>query len=165
MKRRPTHDTVAGSRYLALRKLARSLGHPTAELLQIHAIEGFLARLTRSPHRDRLVLKGGMLLAAFGLRRPTRDIDLLALRTDNDEEAIRNLVRDVAAVEIDDGLVFRLDTISSALIRDEDNYPGIRVRLEAELSTAKLVFQVDVNVRDVEASWRCTVPSGHGGCT
>jgi hypothetical protein len=27
-----------------------------------------------SPHRDRLILKGGMLLAALDQRRPTRDV-------------------------------------------------------------------------------------------
>ncbi len=151
MKQRPTHETVAGARYLALRKLARSFGRPTAELLQLHALEGFLVRLTRSPHRDRLVLKGGMLLAAFEQRRPTRDVDLLALGTDNDEKVVLELIRDVAAVEVDDGLVFLFDTISSSLIRDEDSYPGIpgiRVRVGAALSTAKLVFQADVSVGD-----------------
>jgi len=30
-----------------------------------------------SEFAERLVLKGGVLLAAFGERRPTRDIDLL----------------------------------------------------------------------------------------
>ena len=148
MKQRPTHESVAGSRYLALRRMARERGRPTAELLQIHVLEGFLTRLTNSPHRERLVLKGGMLLAAFGLRRPTRDVDLLALRIDNNEEAVRDLIRDVAAVKIDDGVEFHLDTISSVLIRDEASYPGFRVRLEAALSTAKLVFQADVNVGD-----------------
>ena len=148
MTQRPTHETVAGTRYLALRRMARGLGRPTAELLQIHMLEGFLARLARSPHRDRLVLKGGMLLAAFELRRPTRDVDLLALRTDNDQEAIREIIRDITAADLGDGLVFHLDTISSTLIRDEDSYPGIRVRVGATLSTAKLVFQADVNVGD-----------------
>ena len=148
MTNRPTHETVAGSRYLALRKLGRELDRPTAELLQLYALEGFLSRLVRSPHRDRLVLKGGMLLAAFGLRRPTRDVDFLALRTANEEAAVRELVKEVASVEIDDGLVFRLEAITSAVIRDEDIYRGVRVRLEASLSTARLIFQADVNVGD-----------------
>ncbi len=43
-----------------------------------YVLERFLFRLAGSPHRDRLVLKGGMLLAVFDVRRPTRDVDLLA---------------------------------------------------------------------------------------
>lgn len=36
------------------------------------------------------VLKGGMLLAAFGDRSPTRDVDLLAVSMTNDVETIRD---------------------------------------------------------------------------
>jgi len=152
---------VAGSRYLALRKLARVQGRTTAELLQLYALEGFLVRLPKSPHRDRLILKGGMLLAAFDLRRPTRDLDFLALRTDNDELAVRQLVLDVASVDHDDGLVFHLDTLTSSIIRDQDVYPGIRVRLRAGLATANLILQADVNVGDpvVPGPRATTVPT------
>jgi Nucleotidyl transferase AbiEii toxin, Type IV TA system len=76
--RRPTRATVEGRAYLDLQNLARRQQRPTDELHQLYAIEGFLARLTRSPHADRLVLKGGVLLAAYDARRPTRDVDIQA---------------------------------------------------------------------------------------
>jgi hypothetical protein len=75
---RPTGATTAGRANLELRRLARARNRPTAELLQLYALEGFLARLPASPHAHRLVLKGGVLLAAFDARRPTKDIDLAA---------------------------------------------------------------------------------------
>ncbi len=34
--------------------------------------------MAASGHSDELVLKGGVLLAAFDVRRPTRDVDLQA---------------------------------------------------------------------------------------
>jgi len=111
-------------------------------------LEGFLARLVRSPHHDRLVLEGGVLLAAFDLRRPTRDIDFLALDVDNEPDAVGTLVSEVAAVDVDDGLEFVTETIDTAVIRDDDIYPGVRVRLPARLATADLRLQVDVNVGD-----------------
>ena len=148
MKGRPTHGTTAGSRYLALRKHAMAHGRPTAELLQLYALEGFLARLERSEHRSRLVLKGGVLLAAFDLRRPTRDIDFLALQIDNDPAAVGTLIADVAAVDVDDGLEFLVETLDTSVIRDDDIYPGVRVRLQVLLATAKLRLQIDVNVGD-----------------
>lgn len=156
----PTRATVAGSRYLTLRKLARKQGRPTAELLQLYALEGFLSRLVHSPHRDRFVLKGGMLLAAFDLRRPTKDIDLLALHIDNDEASVRDLIRDIATREINDGLSFHPNAITSAVIRDEDDYSGVRIRLEASLSTARLILQVDISVGDpvVPGPVRTTLP-------
>lgn len=84
MKPKPTHADLAGSRYLALQRLARAQKRTTAELLQFYVLESFLRRLVRSRHDHTLVLKGGMLLAAFDLRRATRDVDVLALNTDND---------------------------------------------------------------------------------
>lgn len=148
MTGRPTHGTTAGAAYLALRKQASEEHRSTAELLQLYALEGFLARLAASPHRDRFVLKGGALLAAFEARRPTRDVDLLALRVPDDPDAVRDLIVSVASTPVDDGLVFALDATAVEAIRSDDVYPGIRVTLQATLATAKLVFHVDVNVGD-----------------
>jgi len=148
MKSIPTHETIAGTSYLRLRSLARGQGRPTAELLQIYALEGFLARMARSPQRNRLVLKGGVLLAAFDARRPTRDIDLLALRTSKEVEAVRDLISGIASESCDDGLVFDLQRIDAQPIREGDSYPGVRVAMHATLATANLVFHVDVNVGD-----------------
>jgi hypothetical protein len=82
-------------------------------------LEGFLLRLSYSLLRNRFVLKGGILLAAYGLRRPTADIDGAALHTSNEVEGIRQFIADVASTtlpaELDDGLTF--DLIVTALER------------------------------------------------
>ncbi len=160
MTPKPTHADLAGSRYLALQRLARAQKRATAELLQLYVLESFLRRLIRSQHDERLVLKGGLLLAAFDLRRATRDVDLLALRTDNDPAAVERLVVEIASVDAEDGVVFLLDTITVVPIRDDDVYPGVRAVLEARLATARLKFSVDVNVGDpvVPAPIRTAVP-------
>jgi predicted nucleotidyltransferase component of viral defense system len=157
---KPTHADLAGSRYLALQRLARAQKRATAELLQLYVLESFLRRIIRSQHDERLVLKGGLLLAAFDLRRATRDVDLLALRTDNDPAAVERLVVEIASVDAEDGVVFLLDTITVVPIRDDDVYPGVRAVLEARLATARIKFSVDVNVGDpvVPAPIRTAVP-------
>ena len=73
---RPTKATTSGQAFLALRSKALSAGRTTAEYLRLYALEGFLLRLANSSHRNRFVLKGGVLLAAYELRRPTADVDL-----------------------------------------------------------------------------------------
>lgn len=95
MTDRPTRATVAGQRYLDLRRLARRTGRPTDELLQLYALEGFLDRLAQSAHATRFVLKGGVLLAAFDARRPTRDIDFATLEVANDDIVVRTLVDEI----------------------------------------------------------------------
>jgi len=142
-------DAELGHRtYRALQRQARGSGRPTAELLQLYALEGFLARLARSAHRDQLVLKGGMLLAVLDARRPTRDIDLQAQRLRNDIATVRDAVDAVAAIELDDGLVYDTETTTAQAIREDDVYAGVRVSLDAGLATARLRLKVDVNVGD-----------------
>ncbi len=145
---RPTRDTKAGRAYLDLQNQARATGRPTEELLVLYALEGLLDRLSVSAHADDLVLKGGVLLAAYDARRPTRDIDLSTADLPNDPAAVLELIRSVAAVTRDDGLVFDLLTARAETIRDEDLYSGVRVSLDAHLAQARLAVHVDVNVGD-----------------
>ncbi|MCZ7683721.1 MAG: nucleotidyl transferase AbiEii/AbiGii toxin family protein [Sandaracinaceae bacterium] len=160
MKPKTTHADLAGSRYLALQRLARARKRATAEVLQLYVLESFLRRLIRSQHDERLVLKGGMLLAAFDLRRATRDVDLLALRTDNDPEVVERMIVEIASVGVDDGVVFLLDTVTASPIRDDDVCPGVRAVAEARLATARIKLSVDINVGDpvVPAPIRTAVP-------
>jgi len=145
---RPTRATVEGRAYLDLQNLARRQRRPTDELQQLYALEGFLARLTESVYADRLVLKGGVLLAAYEARRPTRDVDLQARAIAGERDDVLRLVRDIAAVDLEDGLVFDIDGATAEIIRDEDEYSGVRVSLTATLATAQLSPHVDINIGD-----------------
>lgn len=145
-----TRGTPSGDAYLDLQNEARRSGRPTQELLQLYVLEGFLARLAVRGLRDRFVLKGGVLLAAFDSRRPTKDVDLAGLDVANDTEAVLDLVRQIVAVEpqSDDGIEFDADTTKAEVIREEDDYSGVRVHVEAHIASAKLPFHVDVNMGD-----------------
>lgn len=145
---RPSRDTTGGRAYLDLQARARREGRPTDELLVLYILERFLYRLSRSEHRSRLLLKGGMLLAAFDERRPTADVDLLARMVTNDVEVIAALVREVLAVEVDDGVVFESDALRARVIRDADPYTGVRVTVPATIARARRPLRVDINVGD-----------------
>jgi hypothetical protein len=145
---RPTLATVDGRVYLDLQNLARRQGRPTDELHQLYALEGFLARLVASPYADMFVLKGGVLLAAYDTRRPTRDVDLQAQHLSNDIGHVLAIVRQIAGLHLDDGLVFDASAATADGIRDQDAYPGVRVTITGGLAAARLTFHVDVNVGD-----------------
>lgn len=70
--------------------------------------------------RDAFVLKGGVLLAAFDVRRPTRDVDLLALELQNDHLIVQAKVVSIAGIDVPDGLALDVDSVTSEVIRDED---------------------------------------------
>jgi len=103
--------------YRALRRLARAEGRTTQQAFELYVHERFLARLANSRFAERLVLKGGMLLAALDARRATRDADMLARGIDNDMENLRNVVSEIAAIELTDGVVFDVERISLVTIR------------------------------------------------
>ena len=148
MTRRPDRSSAAGSAYLDLRKLANETHRPTDELQQLYALEGFLDRLTRSDHRDKFVLKGGVLLAAYSERRPTRDIDFAASQIKADLDNIRTITNDILAIDIDDGLEFDLSETTVEVIRDDAEYPGMRAKIVGSLSTAQLRFHIDISIGD-----------------
>lgn len=145
---RPSRDSPAGRAYLELQARARREGRPTDELLVLYILERFLYRLSVSAHRDRLVLKGGMLLAAYDERRPTADVDLLAQWMSNDAEAIAGLVREILAVEVEDGVVFEPLELRVEVIREADLYSGVRIVVPANLARARHPLRVDVNIGD-----------------
>ena len=144
----PQHGTPAGDASIAIRRLARQAGGDVQELMTLYALEGLLARIALSQYRDDFVLKGGVLLAAFAARRPTKDIDLQATRLTGDPEEVAERVRIIAALEVDDGLAFDLASVTAMTIREEDEYAGVRVKLTATLGTARLTVGIDVNFGD-----------------
>lgn len=52
---------------------------PTSEYLLRHLLVSLLDRLTKTEYANSFVLKGGVLLAAYGVRRPTKDVDAAAI--------------------------------------------------------------------------------------
>lgn len=137
-----------------IQSLARSTaaksgtGAPTQEYLIRHTLESFLDRLTRTSHAEDFVLKGGILLAAYGVRRPTKDTDSNAMRADVTAEHLARVVRDIAAIDVDDGVVFDLDTISVHEIREQADYPALRVRVAMSIGPWQGVAAWDVSTGD-----------------
>ena len=140
--------SIAEQRYRDLQSLARDSGRTTQELLTLYVLESFLCRVAQSSMRQRLILKGGVLLAAFDARRPTRDIDFSALNMNNDAQYALTVCSEIASQIHEDGVVFDLMSVSAETIRDDDEYGGVRVSMTAELHTAKISFHIDLNFAD-----------------
>lgn len=163
-----SRETAGGRAYIDLQLRAKDSRRNTQELLQLYILEGFLARLSHSTSsRGKFVLKGGVLLAAFGNRRPTRDVDLAGRDLNNSEAEIVGLVRSIFAVRLpqDDGVEFNDDAVRSEVIREDDEYSGVRVSAVARVATSRHTFHVDVSVGDpiVPSPTLVSVPRLLGG--
>lgn len=115
----------------------------------MYVVERWLARLSRSGYVNDFVLKGGMLLAAFGNRRPTVDVDALARNLPADEKTVAARVAEIAALrDPDDGVDFLTGTMTTSMIRDDALYAGVRVTMTARLATAQVKLRLDINFGD-----------------
>jgi len=124
---------------------------PFNELLQYYAMERFLYRLSQSTHAELFILKGALMLRAWGAQavRPTMDIDMLG-RTNNDESSIITQIKDIISVAAEpDGLIFDTDSIRVERIAEDADYGGIRIRFVGSLDGAKIHMQIDIGFDDV----------------
>lgn len=71
------------------------------------------------------------MLAAFGARRPTRDIDLNARAVRNDADTVLTLVQEIASLGADDGVDYDVAGATAETIRDGEEYTGVRVSMGA----------------------------------
>jgi len=113
--------------YRGLQRRARDQGWGTQELFEFYLLERFLYRLSVSRYRDRFVLKGGLLLTVLSVRRPTRDADVLARGVASGEESLLAVVREVASIAVDGGMIFDASQARATTIREHAAYPGSRI--------------------------------------
>ena len=119
-------------------------------VLTRYGLERWLYRLSVSKHREAFVLKGALLLQLWTSEsyRPTRDLDLLG--RGESEAGYREIFAEVCSEKVEeDGLTFLVDTIRVEKIREEEEYQGVRVLLEARLANARIPLQIDVGFGDV----------------
>lgn len=137
---------IAGAVRGRLFELSKERGEDFQLILQRYAAERFLYRLGESAHRDRFVLKGAMLFALWGgsIYRATRDLDLAGYGN-YDTNALTRCFHEICTLPgADDGIIFLPATMSVEPIRDQNEYGGVRVRLQATLGQARFQLQIDV---------------------
>jgi len=148
---------IPASIHARLLNEAKVRGESFDQVRQYFAIERFLYRLSKTEWGERFIVKGAIMLRAWGtpLGRSTRDVDFLG-HVDNSPEAVASVVRECLAVDYpDDGLVFDRE-IETAEINTEDAYPGVRVVLRGDLDGGTFRLQLDISIDDAvvpDAEW------------
>lgn len=132
-----------------LLKVAKAQAVDFNQVLVRFALERILFRLTQSPHADRFLLKGALLFTLWYdmPHRATRDVDLLGFGA-SDLESVTRVFRDIAAVAVDDGIVFDPISVAAEEIRKESGYGGVRVFIVGELARARCKVQIDIGYGD-----------------
>ena len=143
-------DGLARSLQARLARHARATGVDSNLVLTRYAVERYLYRLARSPHGERFVLKGALLLLVWlgETLRPTRDADLLG-SGDLSGDALVSIFREVCDTPVEaDGMAYAGDSVRAEPIRADDDYGGQRVTVQARMGAARVTVQVDVGIGD-----------------
>jgi len=140
---------TAASVRARLLALAQSKGEDYQRVLGRFAIERFLYRLGRSPHRDKFVLKGATLFTLWTGQtpRPTKDLDLLG-RGSSAIGDVEETIRSICEAQEEDGIVFDSKSVEGTKIKEEDEYDGVRIKFQADLAGARIPMQIDIGFGD-----------------
>ncbi|MBI2335373.1 MAG: nucleotidyl transferase AbiEii/AbiGii toxin family protein [Deltaproteobacteria bacterium] len=130
---------------------AKKEGIAFNRILVYYFQERFLYRVFLSKYKNKLILKGGALLLTLNINkgRSTQDIDFLARLEKLDHPMAEKIVREIAAIQSEDGVIFYPDSVKCSNIREDGTINTLRVHFDATLGSAKGVMQIDISFKDI----------------
>jgi len=145
---KPVKDIAASVRQRLL-NLSRKQEQDFQRVLVSYGLERLLYRLSISEHRDRYVLKGGMLVSLWTIDpgRFTQDVDFLVFGHDDEERLLADFI-EILGQEAQDGLTFDIEEMSATPIRDDQVYGGMRLKTTAYLNKTKIPIVIDLGFGD-----------------
>ena len=118
-------------------------------ILQNYMLERLLERISVSEYKYKFILKGGMLITAIvGIdMRNTLDMDATIKGFDLEKDNLENILDNIFKIDLDDGVTFEFKGIKE--IRQEDEYGGYRVSLDAKFDKLDVPMKLDITTGDV----------------
>lgn len=119
-------------------------------LLRLYFQERFLYRLSISPYKSKLILKGALLLMINDISkfRPTKDIDFLGKAISNELNECKEIIKKVASINADDGVMFLIEQVRTEIIKENSDYEGVRIHLPYKMDTIKGYLSIDIGFGD-----------------
>ena len=132
-----------------IKNLALKNHVPAQAVLQNFMLERLLERISLSQFKEKIVLKGGMLIASMvGINhRTTMDMDATLRGYTLSEVTIRGAFLEICAIPLDDEVTLVLDHILP--IREDDEYGGYRVAILARYESINTPLKIDITTGDI----------------
>lgn len=118
-------------------------------VLQTFMLERLLERISVSKYNNNFILKGGMLISAMlGIdSRTTMDIDTTIKGIKLNKENIKNILKEICDIKINDNVTFEIEKIE--FIREDDEYGGYRVTFKANyMNNLPVIMKIDITTGD-----------------
>ena len=135
-----------------LKNFAKDSGHTFQEALTYYGLERTIYRISVSEYAEHFVLKGGIFLYAIfdrNYERATTDVDLLARRTSNSSEEMKAVFQKILSQEIDDAIVFDMDSITVEDITEFKEYHGLHISAVGYLDRTRIPVGINIGFGDV----------------
>ncbi|MGB4661269.1 MAG: nucleotidyl transferase AbiEii/AbiGii toxin family protein [Mobilitalea sp.] len=135
-----------------LKNQAHKRGHMLQEELTAYGLERTIYRISISEYVDKFTLKGGIFLYALfdgNFTRATTDIDLLAQETNNEVENIKKIFEEIFSIEVNDALLYDLESLDVHFITEFKAYHGLNVSIVAYLDKTKIPISIDIGFGDI----------------
>lgn len=117
-------------------------------VMQTYMLERLLERISISEYKDNFILKGGMLISSIiGIdNRSTMDMDTTIKGFKLDTENLENILQEIIKIDANDNIKFKIISIEN--IREDDDYGGLRVHLQASFDEMPIDLKIDVTTGD-----------------
>ena len=131
-----------------LKNISREKNVDFNSAMRFYMYDRFVERLSKSKYKDNFILKGGFYLSKlFGLdNRSTMDIDTAIRKTEFTEENLIVMINEIISIDVGDNVKFKIE--KTELIREEDEYGGLRITINFMLENIKDRFHIDLATGD-----------------
>lgn len=130
-----------------IKNISKNKGIPAQQVQQHYLIEQVLKLISTSSYRDSFIVKGGYLIGQMiGLdKRTTMDLDVTLKGTEMSKENLIHIFEEILCSKTD-GFSFSVDKLEP--IRQDDEYGGFSLKLNATFDTLKEVVFIDITTGD-----------------
>ena len=137
----------ANSFKVKIKNISKDKGIPAQQVQQHYLIEQVLKLISTSSYRDSFIVKGGYLIGQMiGLdKRTTMDLDVTLKGTEMSRENLIHIFEEILCSNTD-GFSFSVDKLEP--IRQDDEYGGFSLKLNATFDTLKEVVFIDITTGD-----------------
>lgn len=131
-----------------LKNISREKNVDFNSVMRFYMYDRFVERLSKSKYKDNFILKGSFYLSKlFGLdNRSTMDIDTAIRKTEFTEENLIVMINEIISIDVGDNVKFKIE--KTELIREEDEYGGLRITINFMLENIKDKFHIDLATGD-----------------
>ena len=130
-----------------IKNISKDKGIPAQQVQQHYLIEQVLKLISTSSYRDSFIVKGGYLIGQMiGLdKRTTMDLDVTLKGTEMSREHLIHIFEEILCSKTD-GFSFSVDKLEP--IRQDDEYGGFSLKLNATFDTLKEFVFIDITTGD-----------------